>query len=170
MDHRRELVVRDAVIPGLLRHLHAATDPWEFDPRFIHPTPNFVDVAAERSTCKSWREAIDSSMEAQALRLAHWNLLQDRAHEPVGRWISDQEFIQAHFVEACRLYSKSWQLVAPMEDARLRTLPLQQLTVLELGRLRDALQDDRNREIKVVRGDLLPLRANELWVTPALRM
>lgn len=86
MDHCLELVVRDIVIPTLLRHLHKLTDP-----RFIHPTPSFVGVLPTINICRSWREGIDVFMEAKTLHLAHQDLSQNIVQETINRWINDKK-------------------------------------------------------------------------------
>ncbi|KAG0569174.1 hypothetical protein KC19_6G070900 [Ceratodon purpureus] len=171
-----EAIACEGVLQNVLKQMARGWDPWELlhDDRtrwWKPPTScTFEDVKNVRAVSKLWRDHVDGSPEYAIIRLVRW----DYDQEEGVPWISKEEYLAYMFKPAWNLFSRSWRMVVPIADDRLRTLALADLSCSELDQLRMLLIGDRywnppgNTPVLVAEGEKIQ-GSPSLWVAQAQR-
>ncbi|KAG0593804.1 hypothetical protein M758_UG020700, partial [Ceratodon purpureus] len=134
-----------------------ASPPWGSERRTRRSM--IADVESARATCALWRSIIDYSTEWACIRLARW----DYEQETGAHWFTcaDHEVVQ--FAPNWSVFGRSWRMLRPIREDRLRLSPIGNLYCTELQALRTFLQDSGNQEIWVAPGVKLSPTA-DIWV------
>ena len=113
---------------------------------------------------KLWKREIDSSPEYACLRLAKWNyVLYSGRH-----WTPKDEYEAYRFNLNWNVFRTSWSLANPINNDRLETTSLGELSCPELDQLRSLLRDNGNRSLDVQPGEKISPRPG-IWVSPKNR-
>ncbi|KAG0596274.1 hypothetical protein M758_UG239300 [Ceratodon purpureus] len=134
-----------------------ASPPWALENPLRRSSISDVDNA--RATCKMWRGIIDMSTEWACIRLAQW----DYAQESGAHWVTREEFEVSTFAMNWAVFGKSWRMLVPIQEERLKLAPIGSLTCLELDALRALLRSSGNEEILLAPGEKLN-PADDVWV------
>jgi hypothetical protein len=119
-----------------------------------------------RSVNKVWKELVDGSVEYQALRLANACVSKLTAEDYAWMGYDPQEFLVKQFTQIVRFFSTSGYISTRVDDPRLMSEPLQNLSLCELWKLRDMLSVSFH-EIWI--GRVPNVSGLPYWIAPAER-
>ena len=124
----------------------------------------FEDVENARAVSKLWKREIDSSPEYACLRLAKWDYVSYSGRH----WTPKDEYEAYRFNLNWNVFRTSWSLANPINNDRLETTSLGELSCPELDQLRSLLRDNGNRSLDVQPGEKISPRPG-IWVSPKNR-
>ena len=154
----------EALLGSLMGHLTQPINPWdEFSPHWGPDNPrrrcSIADIDNARATCVMWRGIIDLCTEWACIRLARW----DYRQESGPHWEGREAFEVAAFAKNWAVFGKSWKMVHPIREDRLRMSAIGSLSCIELDALRTLLWCSGNQEIWLAPGQKLS-PADDIWV------
>ncbi|KAG0573061.1 hypothetical protein KC19_VG145200 [Ceratodon purpureus] len=118
-----------------------------------------ADVDNARAACKMWKGIIDLSTEWACIKLGRW----DYNVESGGHWITCQDHEVSSFAKNWSIFDKSWRMLQPISEDRLRLSSIGHLSCTELNALRSLLRNSGNQETCLAPGQTLSPAA-DIWV------
>lgn len=165
-----EVIACETVLQDLLQRMADGPDPWDHigssttqcwtPPSVI----TFEDVENARAVSKLWKREIDSSPEYACLRLAKWDYVSYSGRH----WTPKDEYEAYRFNLNWNVFRTSWSLANPINNDRLETTTLGELSCPELDQLRSLLRDNGNQSLDVQPGEKISPRPG-IWVSPKNR-
>ena len=165
-----EVVACETILQDLLKRMADGPNPWDHIGSSATQgwTPlaviTFEDVENARAVSKRWNREIDNSPEYACLRLARWDYFSYEGRH----WSPKDEYEVNRFNINWNVFRSSWTLANPINNERLETASLGELSCVELDQLRSLLLANGNHALDVPEGEKISPR-DGIWISPKNR-